>query len=139
MPNEISLPSEFKEITTDNELFCQFDEENGVLLLDIKNPLTTEDFETISEIIDPYYEAHGELKGVIIHAKKFPYWTDPYNRSEYFSFAQNNHFKFQKAAMSMGGFFIKIVIRVARGRVHPQVKLFGYNKIEQAQHWILSS
>ena len=137
MSKEISLPSEFTEITTDNELFCQFDEENGVLLLDVKNPFTTEDFQRISEIIDPYYESRGELKGVIIHAKKFPYWTDAHNRSEYLSFAGNNHQKFEKAALSMGGFFVKIVIRVARSRVHPEVKLFGYNKIEKAQSWIL--
>src|SRR5690349_8529111 len=126
MSTEISLPSEFKEVTTANELFCQFDEENGVLLLDVKNPFTAQDFATISEIIEPYYESRGELKGVIINAKKFPYWTDARNRSEYISFAGENHGKFEKAAFCMGGFFVKIVLRIARSRVHPDVKLFSY-------------
>ncbi len=90
--------SEFKEIRTANKLLCQFDEEDGVLLLDVKNPLTAEDFATIESIIDPYYAQHGELKGIIINSKKFPYWKGAQNRAEYIAFAQNNHQKFGKAA-----------------------------------------
>ncbi len=127
----------FSEITTDNNLFCQFDDKNGVLLLDVKNAFTHDDFKNISKIIDPFFEARGELKGLIINAKKFPYWTDSYNRSEYLNFARNNHHKFEKVALGMGGFFTKIVARIARGRVHPEIKLFKYNQIDKAQNWIL--
>ncbi len=128
---------DFKEITTDNGLFCQFDEVHGVLLLDVKKSFNEDDFETISEIIDPYFAEHGELRGVIINSKKFPYWSSPLNRSQYLDFAGENHYKFKKAALVMGGFFTKIVARVARGRVHPQVKIFKYQQIQKAQHWIL--
>jgi len=127
----------FKETTTANGLFCQFDEKNGVLLLDVKKSFTHDDFKTISAIIDPYFEARGELKGLIINAKKFPYWSDSFNRGEYLNFASANHQKFQKAALGMGGFFAKIVARVARGRVHPEIKIFKYNQIDKAQSWIL--
>ena len=129
----------FKEITTANQLFCQFDDHNGVLLLDVKKPFTTEDFNTISSIIDPYFAAHGELKGVILNSKKFPYWISPQNRAQYINFASENHHKFQKAALCMGGFFIKIVLRIARSRVHPVVKSFKFGQIEKAQDWILYS
>ncbi|OFW80498.1 MAG: hypothetical protein A2887_05185 [Alphaproteobacteria bacterium RIFCSPLOWO2_01_FULL_40_26] len=127
----------FKETTTANDLFCQFDDQNGVLLLDVKKPFTEEDFETIAAIIDPYFASRGELKGVILHAKKFPYWNGHANRQQYLNFARNNHFKFRKAAFSMDGFFIKIIARIARGRVHPEIKLFKYDQIAKAQSWIL--
>jgi hypothetical protein len=127
----------FSEVTTRNGLFCQFDDHHGVLLLDVKKPFTAEDFRTISSIIDPYCAKRGELLGVIFHAKKFPYWTSPQNRSEYLNFVRENHQKFKKAALSMGGFFTKIVAKIARGRVHPEIKVFKYNKIEAAQEWIL--
>lgn len=127
----------FNEVTTNNGLFCQFDEKNGVLLLDIKNSLNSEDFAAIQKIIDPFFESRGELKGVIIHAKKFPYWKGHQNRLEYLNFAKNNHYKFKKAALAMGGFFIKVIIGLAKGRVHPEVMKFKYNQIHQAQHWIL--
>jgi len=128
----------FKEVTSNNGLFCQFDEHHGVLLLDVKNPFTEDDFRTISNIIDPYFAANGELAGVIIHSKKFPYWLSAQNRAQYIDFAGNNHHKFKRAALAMGGFFTKIVARIARGRVHPEIKVFKYNQIEKAQDWILS-
>ncbi len=127
----------FQEVTTRNKLFCQFDEQNGILLLDVKNPFSADDFETISSIIDPYFTTHGELKGIIINSKKFPYWSNSQNRTEYLNFARDNHHKFQKAALGMGGFFTKIVARIARGRVHPEVRIFKHGQIEEAQNWIL--
>jgi len=127
----------FQEITTQNDLFCQFDEKNGVLLLDIKNPLNDDDFATISEIIDPYFAANGELGGIIINSKKFPYWDGARNRRQYVDFAGNNHRKFKKAALCMGGFFVKFLVKIARGRVHPEVQMFKFKKIEAAQSWIL--
>ncbi len=137
MTKDTDLELTFKEMKTRNDLFCQFDDHNGVLLLDVQNPFTEDDFKTISDIIDPHFAAHGELKGIIINSKKFPYWTSSQNRSEYLNFASNNHHKFKKAALGMGGFFTKIVARIARGRVHPQIKIFKYNEIEKAQDWIL--
>lgn len=127
----------FSELTTDNELFCQFDEQNGVLLLDVKNNFTTDDFEVISGVVDSYYKAHGELRGIIINAKKFPFWKGAKNRAEYVSFAGNNHQKFSKVAFGIGGLFIKFIEKIAKGRVHPEIKLFKYNQIEKAQDWIL--
>jgi hypothetical protein len=136
-PNIIELT--FKEVTTRNGLFCQFDDQHGVLLLDVKSPFTEDDFVNIGNIIDPYFLAHGELKGIIINSKKFPYWSSPYNRQEYVNFAKNNHHKFQKAALGIGGVFVHIIAKIARGRVHPTVKVFKYNKIDKAQDWILLS
>ncbi len=137
MTKNDNLELTFKETTTENNLFCQFDDHNGILLLDVKNPFSDDDFETISSIIDPYYAKHGELKGIIINSKKFPYWSNTQNRTEYLNFARDNHYKFKKAALGMGGFFTKIIARIARGRAHPQIKIFKYNEIEKAQSWIL--
>lgn len=137
MNSENTFEVIFKEISTNNGLFCQFDDHHGVLLLDVKKPFSEEDFLTIASIVDPYFMERGELKGVIINAKKFPYWSSPRNRAEYLNFARDNHHKFKKAALVMGGFFTKIVARIARGRVHPEVKIFKYKQIEKAQSWIL--
>ena len=133
-----NLPESLHEITTENKLFCQFDEQNGVLFLDAKNPFSPEDFAAISNIIDPYFRSKGELGGVILNSKKFPYWRGSKNRAEYIDFAQNNHYKFKKAALNMGGFFAMVVARIARGRAHPEIKTFKYNQVEKAQEWILS-
>lgn len=137
MTKDDNLELTFSETTTKNGLFCQFDDKNGVLLLDVKSSFSEEDFEAIAGIIEPYFAKNGELKGIIINSKKFPYWSGALNREQYINFARDNHFKFKKAALGMGGFFTKIVARIARGRVHPEVKIFKYNQIDKAQSWIL--
>jgi hypothetical protein len=129
----------FKELTTRNGLFCQFDAKNGILLIDVKSPISKGDFESISDIIDPYFEEHGELKGIIINSKKFPYWKGARNRAEYMEFASNNHHKFKRAAFVMGGFFTKFVVKIAAGRVHPELRIFKYQQIPKAQLWLLKS
>ena len=135
--NDHQFEVTFKEVTSQHGLLCQFDDHHGVILLDVTNPFTADDFQNISDLIDPYFSTKGELRGIIIHAKKFPYWSGVQNRAEYLNFARQNHHKFQKAALAMGGFFTQIVARIAKGRVHPQVKTFKYNQIEKAQDWIL--
>ncbi len=135
--NDTTVDLVFKEVNTANGLFCQFDEQFGVLLLDIKNPFTSDDFKTISALIDPYFAKKGELRGVILNSKKFPHWVNFQNRQEYLEFASNNHHKFKRAALGMGGFFIKILVLMAKGRVHPKVKTFKFNQIEDAQDWVL--
>ncbi len=67
----------FKEIKTRNDLFCQFDDHNGVLLLDVVNSFIEDDFKTIASIIDPYFSTRGELEGIIINSKKLHFqWVD---------------------------------------------------------------
>lgn len=127
----------FQEMTTENGLFCQFDDYHGVLLLDVKNPFSSDDFEIVSSIIDSHFAERGELQGLIINAKKFPYWSSSQNRTEYLNFASNHHGKFKKVALGMGGFFVKIIAKLAKGRVHPEIKIFPYNQIGKAQDWIL--
>ena len=137
MSNEVILELTFKEVTTTNGLFCQFDDHHGVLFLDVKNHFTADDFQTIYNIIEPYFRENGELRGIIINSKKFPYWSGAANRREYLDFAYNNHHKFKKAALVMDGFFTKIVARIARDRARPKMKIFKYNQVEQAQDWVL--
>ncbi len=128
----------FQEITTDNKLFCQFDNIHGILLLDIKNRLNEKDFDAISEIINPYFIKKGELSGIIINAKKFPYWKGSKNRLEYLNFASQNHRKFRKCAFCIGGFFIRVIAKFAKDNAYPEVKMFKFNQVEKAQDWILS-
>lgn len=127
----------FHELTTDNDLFCQFDERHGVLLLNVENPFNDDDFRTILSIIDPYFVENGTLRGIIINSKKFPYWTSPHNRAQYLGFASQNHHKFKKIALCMNGFFPKIVLRVARNRIKGLIRIYKFNHIVEAQEWML--
>ena len=48
--------------------------DKGVLVIDAKRPLHTQDFDVLALTVDPWIEAHGGLEGIVIHAPMhFPY------------------------------------------------------------------
>ena len=51
----------------------EIDEENGIAILPPDGPLSQTDFETASRAIDPYIEQAGQLNGLIIRTKSFPW------------------------------------------------------------------
>lgn len=118
-------------------LQCSIDDETGVMLLNVGKNLDKNDFDFLQKLIDEYFDAKGEFKGIIINSKKFPYWKGALNREEYKNFAAANHHKFAKVALAMDGFFVRLLPQIVRGRVHPEVKNFAYNQIERADEWIL--
>lgn len=116
----------------------QFDEETQLLLIEPHKNFTDTDFEILGSFINQHYQQHGEFAGLILNAKKFPFWKGPRNFKEYVSFAANNHYKFKKVALTMNGFLVKVVVAMARGRAHPELKILPHNKIKAACDWLLS-
>jgi len=53
-------------------LFVELDEENRIAVLEPHGALSKSDFVSAAEVIDPYIEMLGSLKGIIIHAESFP-------------------------------------------------------------------
>ncbi len=116
----------------------QFDEDTKLLLIEPDGNFKDIDFEVLGSFINQHYQLSGELPGVILNSKKFPYWKGVLNFRQYLSFAANNHYKFKKVAMTMNGFLVKVVLSMARGRAHPEIKIFPYNKISAACDWLTS-
>lgn len=115
-------------------------EEDGLLVIKIeKTNLTATNLRAIGSIIDSYFEKNGPLDGIVVNSKRFPKWIDANNKRDYMDFVSSYHQKTDKVAIAMGGFFIKLLVRLAKGRVHPEVKAFGYKKLAQAKQWIINS
>lgn len=88
-----------------NSITCSLDEQNAVLTVEVKSALTKEDFILLSKVIDPFYQRNGELKGIIINAKKFPFWKNYESFSAHISFVRNYHYKTKKIALAAGASF----------------------------------
>ena len=48
----------------------------GILIITPEGPLQKSDFENLALLVDPFIEAQGELRGILIHAESFPGWAD---------------------------------------------------------------
>jgi hypothetical protein len=46
--------------------------DEGILIIRPRGPLQAADFTSLAAIVDPYIEAHGGLRGIIIEASSFP-------------------------------------------------------------------
>jgi hypothetical protein len=55
-------------------IFYDLDADAGVLTVRPQGKLETQDFLTISEVVDHFIKKKGGLNGIIIVTKKFPGW-----------------------------------------------------------------
>src|SRR5579863_10127352 len=44
----------------------------GVIVVEVKQPLKVQDFDSLGFTADAWIEAHGSLQGLVIHAREFP-------------------------------------------------------------------
>ena len=63
--------------STENMLSVQVDKQNRIAILEPQGALSQEDFESASNIIDPYIDQHVRLDGLIIHTQSLPGWDQP--------------------------------------------------------------
>ena len=50
--------------------------DDGVLVVNPHGPLRREDFDKLAGIVDPWIEAHQQLRGLVISMPKFPGWEN---------------------------------------------------------------
>ena len=48
----------------------------GVVIVEPTRPLRAEDFDALSMTVDPWIEAKGTLRGIVIHTRGFPGWEN---------------------------------------------------------------
>ena len=46
--------------------------DEGILIVTPEGPLQQADFETLTQLVDPYIESEGELHGLLIRTASFP-------------------------------------------------------------------
>jgi len=117
-------------------LSVEIDKENGIALLEPSGPLSKDDFASAANIIDPYIEEAGKLKGLIIHAKSFPGWDSFAALSSHLSFVKGHHKKISRVAFSTDSIVGNIAEAVGSHFVNAEIKVFSYEELEQAKTWV---
>ncbi|WP_428356196.1 STAS/SEC14 domain-containing protein [Methyloprofundus sp.] len=111
----------------------------GIAILQPEGELSAADFASASQIIDPYIESAGKLKGIIIHVQSFPSWDSFAALISHFKFIKDHHKQVSHIALvtdsPVGGF----AENIASHFVSAEIKSFAYNQLETAEQWILST
>jgi hypothetical protein len=108
----------------------------GILILEPESPLVAADFAALGRQIDPYIAAHGNLPGLMIHAKVFPGWTNLKAFLAHVRFIEGHLQKVHKLAVVSDSPVLGEVPKIVAPLVHAEVKHFPESEYEAALQWL---
>ena len=120
-------------------IFYDLDENTGVLTVRPEGKLETQDFLTLSEVVDLYIKKKGGLNGIVIVTKKFPGWVDFSGMIEHMKFVRNHHRKIAKVAIVTDSKIADVAESLGKHFVKASIKHFFYKEHESAKRWILKT
>jgi hypothetical protein len=112
--------------------------DDGVLVLHPTGALRREDFEKLSQAVDPWIKAHSSLKGVVIAIRKFPGWEDVGSFIQHLSFVGSHQNKVKRIAIAVDGELPILVSKLASYFIEAQIKHFPFAKELDALLWARS-
>jgi len=110
--------------------------DDGILILRPQAALEAADFEALAKEVDPYIEAHGRLRGLLIEAPSFPGWQDFAALISHFRFVREHHRFIARVAAVSDSAFLAIAPRIASHFVSAEVRHFNASDREQALAWL---
>lgn len=109
--------------------------EAGVLVVEPDRPLRGEDFDALAMTVDPWIEAHGELRGLVVHAREFPGWENLGSLVRHLRFVRDHHCSVRRVALSAGGQLATLAPGLAEHFVKAELRHFGYEELDRAIAW----
>jgi hypothetical protein len=110
--------------------------DEGILIIRPQASLEAADFQKIAEEVDPYIEANGKLRGVMIDAESFPGWKDFAALVAHLKFVKGHHRNVEKIAAVSDSSFLAIAPKIASHFVQADVRHFAHSQREEALAWL---
>ena len=111
-------------------------EPQGILILKPEAPLSKGDFGALSAAVDAYLATHETLKGVLIHAKKFPGWESFGGFTAHMHFVREHQKKVSRVAIVTDNPFAGIAESLGKHFVSAEIKHFPYADDVKALDWL---
>jgi hypothetical protein len=112
------------------------DKSTGVLTIRPKGKLEAQDFQGLSQIVDPFIEEKGKLNGVIIVTEKFPGWKNIDGMIEHMKFVRSHLAGIAKVALVTDTKIAGFAELLGKHFVKASIKHFPASDIESAKDWI---
>lgn len=109
--------------------------EDGVVRITITEKLQQGDFASITPVIDSLIEMKGNLK-LLVDATQFDGWENKQAAEEHFAFVKTHHQKVDRIALITGHLWQEWIAISANVFVHPEIKTFDSDELEQAEAWL---
>ena len=112
--------------------------EQGVLVLKPEGALRSEDFESLGDVVDPYIEKHGDLKGLLVDAAAFPGWENFAALLSHLRFVRDHHRRIRRIAVVSDHKMLTVGPKIASHFVSAEIRTFDAASRDAALAWIAS-
>jgi len=118
-------------------LITTLDEQRRIAVLEPDGPLSESDFRSAAAIIDPFIEASGHIKGLIIHSRSLPGWDSFAALHSHLTFVKEHHRKIPRIAIVTDSFLSNLAETLGKHFISADIKAFDYQDMDKARAWIL--
>ncbi|MEP4076653.1 STAS/SEC14 domain-containing protein [Haloferula sp.] len=112
--------------------------DTGVLVVQPSGPISADDFSALQQEVDPWLDAGGKLKGLLIDAPDFPGWTDFAGLRAHLGFVRNHHRELPRVAVVSDSRFLAALPKLARHFVSADFRRFNAGETADAIAWLES-
>ncbi len=109
--------------------------ESEVIVVEVEEPLRAQDFEALSATADNWRQTHGDLRGLVIHARKFPGWEDIGSLARHVRFVRDHHRQVHRIALATDAKLATVAPRLADRLLETEVERFDYDDLDAAIAW----
>ena len=107
----------------------------GVIVVEVVEPLRTEDFVVLAEIVDGWLADHATPPGLVVHTRRIPGWATPGSLLRHVGFVLGHHHRIERVAVASDARGAALLPQVAGRVLHPQARAFGYDRLDDAVAW----
>jgi len=107
----------------------------GVIVVEVKQALRSQDFDALALTADAWIEAHGDLRGLVIHTREFPGWENLGSLLRHVEFVRDHHRHVGRIALVADTKLASLAPRLAEHFIKAEVKTFGYDDLDKAIAW----
>lgn len=108
----------------------------GLLVIRPRGPLQADDFVSLSAVVDPYVEEHGNLRGLMIDASSFPGWDSFAALVSHVRFVRDHHRVIRKIAAVSDSAILSIAPQLAKHFVNAEIRHFKASERSAALAWL---
>jgi SpoIIAA-like len=109
--------------------------DSGVMVVEVKQALRVQDFDDLAFTADAWIEAHGELQGLVIHAREFPGWENFGSFLRHVRFVRDHQRHVRRIAFAADTKLASIAPAIAELFIRAEVKSFAYDELDIAIAW----
>jgi SpoIIAA-like len=106
-----------------------------VMVVEVRQALRAQDFDALALTADTWIEAHGELQGLVIHAREFPGWENLAGLLRHVRFVRDHQRKVERVALAADSKLAGLAPGIAEHFVEAEVKSFAYDELDNAIAW----